>query len=155
MSSACLVFDLYLNQMSHPTMLPTSHRMKKRTRNQTQFRYIIVPYGHVLVPLRETLRFCSLLIFRNLFLFIHTIVHFSQFLSLLCFFVCFPNQFVLFLSFFVTLKIFLSVLSPPHFIIMTKYVSKSLLSLFYRVKISRSLWMLISIRVRSKIQFKI
>ena len=50
--------------MSHPTMFPTSHLMMKRTSNQTKFRYIIVLYGHVLVPSRVTLRLCSLLIYR-------------------------------------------------------------------------------------------
>ena len=142
MSSACLVFALYLNHMSHLTMFPTIHLMTKRTRNQTKFRYIIVPYGHVLVPSRVTLRLFSLLIFSNLLLFIHTSVHFSLFLSFFCFFLCFPNSFVLSPSFFLTLKIFLSFLSPPHCIIITQYVFQSFLSLVYHAKISRILWML-------------
>ena len=40
MSSYCLVFALYLNQMSHLTMFPTSYLMAMRTRNQTEFWYI-------------------------------------------------------------------------------------------------------------------
>ena len=58
------VFALYLNQIIHPTMFPTSHPrkmrtsnlMKIRTRNQTKLQYIYVPYGHVLVTLLVPLR---------------------------------------------------------------------------------------------------
>ena len=141
--------------MSHPTMFPTSRLMTNRTRNQTKFWYIIMPYGHVLVPSRVPLRICSLLIFRNLLLFIHTSIHFILFLSLLCFFLCFPNLFVFSPSFYLSLNIFLSLLSPPHCIIMAQYVLQSLLSLVYHAKSSRSLWMLIFFRVRLKSQFTI
>ena len=51
-----LVFSLYLNQMSHPTILLTSNLRTTRTRNQTKLRYIFGPYGHVLVPLLVPLR---------------------------------------------------------------------------------------------------
>ena len=155
MSSACLVFTLYLNQISHLTMLSTSHLMTKRTRNQTKFRYIIVPYGHVLVTSRVTFRLWSLLIFRNLLLFIHTSIHFSLFLLFFYYFLWFPNLFVFSPRLFLTLKIFLSFLSPPHWIIMTQYVFQYLLSLVYHAKTSRSLWMLIFVRVISKSQFTI
>ena len=37
-------------------MFPTSQLMTKRTRNKTKFGYIFVPYGHVLLSLRVTLR---------------------------------------------------------------------------------------------------
>ena len=149
MSSVCLVFSLYLNQMSHPTMFPTSNLMKKRKRNQKKCWYIIVPYGHVLVPLSVTLRLCILLVFSNLFLFIHTSVHLSFFLLLFCFFLCFPNSFVLYPMFLLTLKIFLSFLSPTHWIIMTQYIIQSLLGLVYHAKSSRSLCVLIFVRVIS------
>ena len=155
MSSACLVFDLYLNQMSHPTMFPTSHLMTKRTRNQTKFWYIIVPYGHVFVPSHVTLRIWILMILRNLLIFIHTSVHFSLFLSFFCFFLYFPNSFVFSPSFFLTLQIFLPFLSPPHCIIMTQYVFQSLLSLVYHARTRKSLWMLIVVRVISKFQFMV
>ena len=118
-------------------MFSTSHLMTKRTSNQTKYRYIFVPYGHVHVNLRVTLRLCSLLIFRNLFLPIQTSVHLSLFLSFLFFFLCFPNPFVFYPSFFLTLKIFLSFLSPPYCIIMIQCVFQFLLSLFYHAKISR------------------
>ena len=36
-SSSFLVFALYLNQISHLSIFPTSHMMTKRTRNQTEF----------------------------------------------------------------------------------------------------------------------
>ena len=42
-----------------------------------------------------------------------------------------------------------------NIIIMTEYVFQSFLRFFYHAKISRRLWMLIFVRVRSKIQFKI
>ena len=155
MPSAWLVFDLYLNQMSHPKIFPTSHLRTMRTRNQAKFWYIFVPYGQVIVPLRVPLRLCGLLIFRNLLLFIYTSVHFRFFLSLFCFFLCFPKLFVFSLSFFLRLKIFLSFLSPPHCIIMTQYVFQSLLSLVYCAKSSISLWMLIFVRVILKRQFMI
>ena len=61
MSSDCLVFALYLNHMSHLKMFPTSYLMTNRTRNQKKFRYIIVPYGHIIVPLCVPLQICSLL----------------------------------------------------------------------------------------------
>ena len=48
-------FALYLNQMSHPTMFLTSHLRTMRKRNQTEFQYISVLYGHVLVTLRVPL----------------------------------------------------------------------------------------------------
>ena len=133
--------------MSHPTMFPTSHLMTKKKRNQTKFRYIIVPYGHILVPLRVTLRLCRLLIFRNFLLFIHTSVHFRLFLSFFCFFLQFPNSLVFSPSLFLTLNTFFSFLSPPHCIIMTKYVFQSLLSLVYHAERKRILWMLIFFRV--------
>ena len=136
-------------------MFPTIHLTKKRTRNQTKFRYIIVPYGHVIVPLRVPLQICSLLIFRNLLLFIHAIVHFSLFLSFFCFFLCFLNSFVFSSSFFWTLRIFLYLLSPPHCIILTQYVLQYLLRLVYHAKISISLWMRIFVRVIPKSQFTI
>ena len=155
MSSAWLIFALYLNQMSHPTMFPTSHMVTMRMRNQTKFWYIFVPCGHVLVPLRVPLWIFSLLIFSNLFFLIHTSIHFSLFLSFFYFFLCFPNLFVFSPSFFLTLKIFLYLLSPPHCIIMMQYIFQSLLSLVYNAKISRSLWMIIFVRVRPKRQFTI
>ena len=49
-------FALYLNQMSHTTMFLTSHLRTIRTRNQTEFQYISVLYGHILVTLRVPLR---------------------------------------------------------------------------------------------------
>ena len=155
MSSACLVFTLYLNKMSHPAMFPTSHLMIKRTRNEKKCRYIIVPYGHVLVPSRVPLRICSLLIFRNFLLLIHTSIHFSLFLSFFCFFLWFTNLFVFSPSFYLTLKTFLYLLSPTRYIIMMKYIFPSLISLVYHVKSSRILWMLIFVRVISKSQFMI
>ena len=155
MSSACLVFALYLNHMSHPTMFTTSHLMTKRTRNQKKFQYIIMLYGHVLVPLRVTLRLCSLLIFGNLFLFNHKSVHCSFFLLFFCFFLWFPNSLVLSPSFFLTLNIFFYFLIPSHCIFKTQDVFQSFLSLVYHAKISRSLWMLIFVRVISKRQFAI
>ena len=136
-------------------MFPTSHLMTKRTRNQTKFRYIIVPYGHVLVPSRVLLRLLILLIFRNLLLYIHTSIHFSLFLSFFCFFLCFPNLFVFSPKFLLTLKILHSFLSPPSSIIMIQYIFQSFLSLVYHEKSSRSLWMLIFVGVRSKSQFTI
>ena len=141
--------------MGHPKIFPTINLMTKRMRNQTKFRCIIVPYGHILVPSRVTLWLCRLFIFRNLFLLIHTIIHFSFFLLLFYFFLCFSNSCFFSPSFSLTLKIFLSLLSSPHLIIMTRYVFQSFLSLVYHAKISRSLWMLIFIRVRSKSQFMI
>ena len=41
-------------------MFPTIHLRTMRTRNQTKFRYIYVPYGHVLVDLRVPLRILPL-----------------------------------------------------------------------------------------------
>ena len=155
MSSAYLVFTLCLNQMSHPTMFPTSHLMTKRTRKQTKFRYIIMPYEQVIVSSRVPLQLCRLLIFRNLSIFIHTSIHFSLFLSFFCFFLCFPNSFVFSPSFLLALNIFLSFLSPHHFIIMMQCVFQSLLSLVYHAKSSRILWMLIFVRMISKSQFTI
>ena len=134
-----LVFVLYQNYMSHPMVFPMSHLRTTMTRNQTKFRYIIVPYGHVLVPSRVLLRLLILLIFRNLLLYIHTIIHFSLFLLFFCFFLCFPNSFVLSPSFFLTLNIFLSFLSPPHCIIITQYVFKLFLRLVYHEHHSSSL----------------
>ena len=112
-----------------------------------------MPYGHVLVLFRVPLQLCRLLMFRNFSLLIHTSVYSSLFFLLLCFFLCFPNSFVFYPSFFLTLNIFLSFLSPPHWNIMTQYVFQSLLSFVYHSKISRSLWMLIFVRVISKSQF--
>ena len=155
MSSACLDFSLYLNQIIHPEMFPTIRLMTKRKRNKTNFRYIIVLYGHVLVPLCVSLQIWNLLIFRKLLILIHTSFHLGLFLSFFCLFLCFPNPFVFSPIFFLTLKIFLYFLSPPHFIIMTPYVFQSLLSLVYHAKISRSLWMIIFFRVILKIQFVI
>ena len=89
MSSACLIFALYLNQISHLKMFLASHLITKRTRNQTTFRYNIVPYVHILVPLRVPLRIFRLLIFRSLLLLINTSVNFSLFISFFCFFCAF------------------------------------------------------------------
>ena len=136
-------------------MFPTSYLMRKRRRNQTKFRYIIVPYGHVHAPLRIPLRLWSLLIFSNLLLLIHTSVHFSLFLLFFCYLLCFSNSFVFSSSFFLKLMTLLSFLNPPHCIIMTQYVFQSLLSLVYHEKIIRSLSMLIFFRVRPKGQFTI
>ena len=155
MSSACLFLFFYLNQMSHPTMFPTSHMRKKRTSNQTKIWYIIVPYGHVLVPLCVPLWICSWLIFRNLLLLIHKSVHFIFFLFFFCFLLCFPDLFVLSTSFFLELNIFLHLLSPPHCIIMTQYFFKYFISLIYYSKISRSLRMIIFVEVISNSQFMI
>ena len=155
MSSACLVFSLYLNQLSHPAMFPTSHLMTKKTRNQTKFWYIIVPHGHVLFPLCVTLWLCILLIFRNLLIYIHKSVHFSLFISFFCFFLWFTNSFVFSPGFFLALNILPSFLRPTHCIIMTKYVFQSLLSLVYHAESSRRLWMHIFVRVRPKSQFTI
>ena len=94
MSSACLIFDLYLNQISHLKMFLTSHLMTKRTRSQTKFRYIFVICGHVLVPLCVPMRLCSLLVFSNLLIFIHANVHFRLFLLLFCFYLWSPHSFV-------------------------------------------------------------
>ena len=55
-----LVFALHLDQMSHPKMFPTSHLRTTRTRNQTKFQYISVPYGHVLITFRVPLRIFQL-----------------------------------------------------------------------------------------------
>ena len=79
-SISWLVFALYLNHMSHPTMFPMSHLRTMRTRNHMKFRYIFVPYGHVLVTSRFSLRLCSFLILRNLLLLIHTSFHLSLFI---------------------------------------------------------------------------
>ena len=86
--------------------------------------------------------FCSLLIFRNLLLLIHMSFHFSLFISLFWFFLRFTNLFPLSPSFFLTLRIFLSFLSPLHCLIKTQYIFQSLLRLLYHAKISRSLWMI-------------
>ena len=99
--------------------------------------------------------FCSLLIFRTLFILIHTSIHLSLFLLFLCFFLWFTNLFVFSPSFLLKLKIFLSFLIPPHFIIMTQYVLQSFRSLVYHAKISRILWMLIFVRLIYKSQFTI
>ena len=131
------------------------HLMTMRTRNQTKFLYIFVLYGHVLVSLRVPLRLCSLSIFRNWLLLIHTSVHFSVFLLFLCSFLYFTNSFVLYPSFFLTLKILLSFIIPFHCIIMTQYVLQYLLSLVYHEKSTTSLWMLIFLMVRLKSQFMI
>ena len=155
MSSTSLVFTLYLNHMSLPTMFLTSHLMTMRTMNKTKFWYICVPYGHVLVPFHVTLRLCSLLVFRNLLLLIHTIVHVSLLLLFFWLFLYFPNLFVFSPRLLFTMNIFLYFLSPPHCIIMTKYVLQSFLSLVYHAKRSRSQWMLIFVRVRLKIQFTV
>ena len=155
MSSDCLVFALYLNQMSHPKMFPTINLMTKRTRNQTKFWYIFLPYGHVLFPLCVSLRLFSLLIFRNLLLLIHTSVYFRLFLWFFWFFLCYHNFFFVSPIFFLTLNISISFLSPPHCIIMTQCVFQYLLSLFYHAKSSRILWMIFFVRVRLKSQFKI
>ena len=141
--------------MSHLTIFQTSHLVTERTENYTKFWYIIVLYGQVLVPLSVTLHICSLLIYRNFLLFIHTSVHFSLCLSFFYFFFCFPNFFVISPRLFFTLKIFLSFLSPPHCTIMTQYAFQSLLRLVFHAKGIWSLWMLILVRVISNIQFTI
>ena len=51
--------------------------------------------------------------------------------------------------------IFLYLLSPPHCITMMQYVFQSLLGIFCHAKSSRSLWMLIFVRVGSKSHFTI
>ena len=56
--------------------------------------------------------------------------------------ICFNNLFVFSPSFLLELKMFLSFLSPSHCIIITLYVFRSLLSLVYHAKISRSLWII-------------
>ena len=99
--------------------------------------------------------FFILLILRNLLLLIYIIVHFILFLSFSCFFLWFTNSVLLSLSFFLLLKIFISFLIPTHFIIMTQYIFQSFLILVYHAKISRSLWVLIFVRVISKGQFTI
>ena len=151
MWSDWLVFVLFLNQMSHTMMFPMRHMMTKRTRNQTKFWYICVLYGHVLVPFR----LCSLLIFGNLFLFNHKSVHCSFFLSFFCFFLWSPISLVLSPSFFLTLNIFFYFLIPPHCIFKTQDVFQSFLSLVYHAKMSRSLLMPISDRMKLKSQFTI
>ena len=155
MLSDCFIFSLYLNQMSHQAMFPTSRLMMKRTRDQTNFWYILVMYGHVLVSSCIPLRLCSLFIFSKLLIFICTSVHFSLLISFFWFFLCFPNSFVFSSSFFLMLNIFPSFLSPHHCIIMMQYVFQSFLSLIYHAKSSRVLWMLIFVRVRPKSQFTI
>ena len=60
---------------------------------------------------------CSLLIFSNLLLLIHTSIYFSLFLLLFCSFLCFPNSFIFSPRFFLTFKIFLLL---PHWIIITQ-----------------------------------
>ena len=87
--------------------------------------------------------------------FIHANVHFSLFLLLLWFFLCFPNFFFFCPSFFLTLKIFFSFLSCPHCIILAQYLFQSLLILVYHEKNSRSLCVIFSIRVIIKSQFAI
>ena len=78
--------------------------------------------------------FSSLLVFRNLYLLIHTSFHFSLFLSLLWFFLWFTYLFVFSPRFFLTLRVFLYFLSPPHCIIMTQYVFQYFLRLAYHKK---------------------
>ena len=136
-------------------MFPTSHLMTMRTRNQTKFWYIFVPYGHVLVTSRVPLRLCSLLIFKNLLLIIHTSVHLILFISFFWFFLWSPNSFVFSPSFLLELKIFLSFLITPHCIIMTQYVFQYLLSLVYYSEIIRSLWIILIFRVILKRQFTV
>ena len=133
--------------MIYLTIYLTSHLMTTRTRNQTKFRYIFVPYGYVLVPSRVTLRLRNLLIFRNLLILIHTSVYFIFYILFFCFFFCFTNSFVFSPRFFLMFKIFLYLLIPPHCIIMTQYVFQSFLGLVYYVKSRRSLWMIIFVRV--------
>ena len=59
-SLVCLVFALYLNQISRLKMFPKSHLRTTRTRNWTNFQYIYVSHGHVLVPLHVLLRILQL-----------------------------------------------------------------------------------------------
>ena len=96
--------------------------------------------------------FCSLLIFRNLLLLIHTSAHFSLFLLFFCFFLLFPNSFVFYPSFFLTFNIFLLF---PHCIIIKKCVFQLFLSLVYHAHHIRCLWVLIFVRVILKCQFTI
>ena len=112
-------------------------------------------YGHFLVPSRVPFRFCRFLVFGKLLLFINTIVHISLFLLFFWFFLFFPNLLVFSPSFFLMLKIFLFLLSPPYCIIMTQYVFQSFPSLVHHAKISRGLWMHIFVRVQSKSLFPI
>ena len=71
--------------------------------------------------------FCRFLVFRNLLLLIHTRFHFIFFLLLFWLFLWYPDSFVFFPSFFLTLKIFL--LLPNCISIRNKY-SNPPLSLF-------------------------
>ena len=96
-----LIFALHLNQMSHQTMFLTRHPRKIRTRNQTKFQYISMPYVHVIV-------------------------------------LCRMYTFLL-----------------PHCIIITQHVFQSSPSLVYHAPTSRSLWIIIFVRVRLKSQFTI
>ena len=154
MSIVFLVFALYLNQMSCPTIFPTSHLMTKRMRNQTRFRYILVPYGHVLVPPCVILRICGLLIFRDLFLFIHTSVNFSFFFVLLLLLVIssFGRLLSKILIDIEDIHLFPESSSLYHYdAIILPILSWPCLSR----EISRSFWALIFVRVRSKSQFTI
>ena len=99
--------------------------------------------------------FNSLLIFRNLLLIIHISVHFSLFILFLWFLLLFSNSLLFYTISFLTLNIFLSFLIPPHCIIMTQYFFQYLLSLLYHAKTSRSLWIIIFVKVASKSQFTI
>ena len=99
--------------------------------------------------------FWSLLILRIFLILIHISIHFSLFILFFCFFLCFPNYLLSYPRLSLKLNIFLSLLIPPHCTIRTQYVFQSFLSLLYHSKISRSLWMLIFFRVRSKSQFTI
>ena len=93
--------------------------------------------------LRVLLRLWRLLIFRDLLILIHISAHFNLLLSFFCFFSCFPNSFVFSLSYFLTLKIFLFLMSPPHCIIMTQYVFQYEPSLVYHATRKRRLWILV------------
>ena len=73
-------FSLYLNYISHPTILTTSRLRKMRMRNQTKFRYLFFRIDTFLFLWVFQCVFCSLFIFRNLLLFIHISVHFILFI---------------------------------------------------------------------------
>ena len=93
-------------------------------------------------------RFCRWLILKKLFILINTSVHFNLFLSLFCFFLCFPHSFVLSPSFFFAMNSCLNFLIPPRYIIMTQYVFQSFIILDYHAHHSRSLCILILVRLR-------
>ena len=122
-------FVLYLNQMIPLTMFRMSRLGRWGQGIRRNFDIFLCRMDKLLFLCVFHCGFCSLFIFRNLFLLIHTNFHFRFFLLFFCFFLGFPNSFVLSPSFFFMLKIFLSFRIPPYCIIMAKCVFQSLLSL--------------------------